>query len=103
MPPQPAPAGGMGIGGALATGAAMGLGAMAVEEAVRHISHRDESSDGFRSVGRDDSDDRRGHSPAFANDLGPDLDPNMGGNDFGISDSSSWDSGGSDSSGGDDW
>jgi hypothetical protein len=104
MPPQPAPAGGgMGLGGALATGAAMGLGAMAVEEAVRHFSHRDDRSDGLQSFRRDDIDGGRGPSPAFANDLGPDLDPNMGGNDFGISDSSSWDGGGGDSSSGDDW
>ncbi|MEJ8810827.1 hypothetical protein WKW77_07085 [Variovorax ureilyticus] len=102
MPPQPAPAGGMGLGGALATGAAMGLGAMAVEEAVRHFSRRDDRSDRFQSFGRDDSSDSRGHAPAFANDLGPELDPNMGGNDFGISDASSWDSGDS-GSGGDDW
>jgi hypothetical protein len=105
-PAQPAPAGGgMGIGGALATGAAMGLGAVAVEEAVRHFSHRDDRSDGHQSLNRDDSNDRRGHAPAFANNLGPDMDRDLGGNDFGISDSSSWDSGGggSDSSGGDNW
>jgi hypothetical protein len=104
MPPQPAPAsGGMGLGGALATGAAMGLGAMAVEEAVRHFSHRDDRGDPFQSFRRDDGDDRRGHSPALGDYLGPDLNPDLGGNDFGISDASSWDSGGSDSSGTDDW
>ena len=93
----------MGLGGALATGAAMGLGAMAVEEAVQHFTHRNERSGGLQSFGRDDGDVRRGQSPAFANDLGPDLNPDLGGNDFGISDSSSWDSGNSNSGDGDDW
>ena len=105
QPPQPMAAapvggGGMGLGGALATGAAMGLGAVAVEEAVRHFAG---GTGGYGDrqgfFGRDDAGvGRYDRDPAFANNLGPDTNADMGGNDFGISDASSWDSGG----GGDD-
>ena len=81
----PAPAT-TGLGGALMTGAAMGLGAVAVEEAVRHFSHRDDRMD--------DELLRRNDRPAFANNLGPDTNADMGGNDFGIADAGSWDNGG---------
>ena len=67
------------------TGAAMGLGAVAVEEAVRHFTHRDDRTD--------DELSRHNHQPAFANNLGPDTNADMGGNDFGIVDAGSWDSG----------
>ncbi|CAN5544502.1 hypothetical protein BH10PSE18_BH10PSE18_04240 [soil metagenome] len=85
--PSPAPAtAGSGLGGALMTGAAMGLGAVAVEEAVRHFSHRDDRSDNVVVNDR---------APAgFGNQLGPDANADMGGNDFGLMDSGSWDSGG---------
>lgn len=98
--PQPAPGtpaagGGMGLGGALMTGAAMGLGAVAVEQAVRHFSHPDGTPDRNVAPGAN-------QQPAFANDLGPSPDRDLGGNDFGITDASSWDSSGGDG-GGTDW
>lgn len=82
-----APAGGgSGLGSALMTGAAMGLGAVAVEEAVRHFSHRDERVDNVALPDR---------VPAgFGDRLGPDTNADMGGNDFGLTDTSSWDNGG---------
>ena len=81
----PAPtAAGSGLGGALMTGAAMGLGAVAVEEAVRHFSHRDDRSDNVVVNDR---------TPAgFGDRLGPDVNADMGGDDFGLTDTSSWDS-----------
>ncbi|MEJ8823803.1 hypothetical protein WKW80_17455 [Variovorax humicola] len=91
--PAPAP-GGLpgGLGGALMTGAAMGLGAVAVEEAVRHFSHRD---------GRSSDLERHPSGPStFGDNLGPDTSADMGGNDFGIQDAGSWDSG-TDNSGSD--
>jgi len=90
----PAPVGG-GIGSALATGAAMGLGAIAVEEAVRHFTHRDAASAADLVV-------PRSSQPAFANDLGPNANADLGGNDFGILDDSSWDANGTMDSGGSD-
>lgn len=74
-----------GLGSALMTGAAVGLGAVAVEEVVRHFSQRDRPDDLFG---------RRRDQPAFDNNLGPDTNADMGGSDFGISDAGSWDSGG---------
>lgn len=91
-PAAPAPSATSGIGGALMTGAAMGLGAVAVEQAVRHFSQRDRP---------DDIVERRRDQPAFDNNLGPDTNADMGGSDFGVSDAGSWDSsggGGGDSS-----
>ncbi len=94
-PPAPAaPSATSGLGGALMTGAAVGLGAVAVEQAVRHFSQRDRP---------DDIAEKRRDQPAFDNNLGPDTNADMGGSDFGISDAGSWDSG---SGGGDsssDW
>ncbi len=85
-----APSATSGLGGALMTGAAVGLGAIAVEQAVRHFSQRDRP---------DDMSERRRDQPAFDNNLGPDTNADMGGSDFGISDAGSWDSsGGGDSS-----
>jgi hypothetical protein len=87
--------GGMGSGivGGLATGLAVGAGVAAGEELVRHWVDRD----GVRHEGPPPAD----YIPP------PDDNANMGGNDFGVSDSSSWDSGSSfgDSGGGggDDW
>lgn len=109
--PQPAPgmqgmqmapgapaAGGVmgGLGGALMTGAAVGLGAAAVGEAVRHFSHPD-------SRPERDAAPAASQQPAFANDLGPSPDRDLGGNDFGITDTASWDSSGGDSGGSTDW
>jgi hypothetical protein len=90
----PAPAT-TGLGGALMTGAAMGLGAVAVEEAVRHFSHRDDRAD--------DEFSRRIDRPAFGSNLGPDTNADMGGNDFGITDAGSWDSGGGGVDSNSDW
>jgi hypothetical protein len=95
-----APMGGGGLGsgivGGLATGLAVGAGVAAGESLVRHWI----DGDGVRHEGPPPAD----YLPP------PDDNANMGGNDFGVSDSSSWDdnSGGSfgDSGGGgggDDW
>ena len=97
-PGAPAAGGGVmgGLGGALMTGAAVGLGAAAVGEAVRRFSHSDSPS------GRDTAP-VASQQPAFANDLGPAPDRDLGGNDFGITDTASWDSSGGDSGGSTDW
>lgn len=88
--PAATPAG-SGIGGALLTGAAAGLGAVAVEEAVRHFSQREGEHDRPRESTRSN----------FGDGLGPDTNADLGGNDFGISDPGSWDGGGNDA--GSDW
>lgn len=88
-----APAG-SGLGGALMTGAAMGLGAVAVEEAVRHFTHRDDRVD---NVVVNDS-----APAAFGERLGPDTNADMGGSDFGLWDAGSWDSGSNGGGGGGD-
>lgn len=75
-----------GLGGALMTGAAAGLGALAVGEAVRHFSHQEARTP--------DNPERRGDASAFGNNLGPDIDADMGGSDFGILDPGSWNDGG---------
>jgi hypothetical protein len=87
--------GGMGSGivGGLASGLALGAGVAAGEELVRHWI----DSDGNRHEGPPPAD----YVPP------PDDNANMGGNDFGVSDNSSWDDGGSSfdsgGGGGDDW
>jgi len=84
--PAPMGGGGMGSGivGGLASGLAIGAGVAAGEELVHHLVDRD----GNRIPAPPD------YVPP------PDDNPNMGGNDFGVSDSNSWDDGGG-SSGGD--
>ena len=74
--------GGMGSGivGGLATGAAIGAGMVAGEAMMHHFTDGDKSSNGVVS------DANAGDSWTDTND--------MGGNDFGIVDSSSWDDGG---------
>lgn len=84
---------GSGIAGGLATGLAVGAGVVAGEELARHFL---------------DSDRREGSAPPLANEPveNPDANSNMGGSDFGVSDSSSWDDGGGGFGGvdgGDDW
>jgi hypothetical protein len=81
--------GGMGSGivGGLATGLAVGAGVAAGEELVRHWI----DGNGVRHEGPPPAD----YLPP------PDDNANMGGNDFGVSDSSSWDDGGGSSFGGD--
>jgi hypothetical protein len=82
--------GGMGSGilGGLASGAAMGAGFAAGEEVIDHMFGGER---GERRVGSDG-----GVASA------PPVDPNadMGGDNFGVSDSDGWDDG---SSGGDGW
>ncbi len=91
----PAAGGGMGSGimGGLATGAALGAGMVAGQALMHHFTDGD-----------------RGNSaapPPSGNNWQPIAEPgnDMGGNDFGIADSSSWDDGGSSGGGGggDDW
>lgn len=88
--------GGMGSGivGGLASGLALGAGVAAGEELVRHWIDKD----GNRVEGPPPAD----YIPP------PDDNANMGGNDFGVSDGSSWDDSGSSfdgggGGGGDDW
>jgi tetratricopeptide (TPR) repeat protein len=87
-PPAPmmAPSAGMGSGimGGLATGAALGVGLVAGEALMHHFT------DGSASNGLINA--------AQANNA-PDNYNDMGGTDFGVADSSSWDDG----SAGDDW
>jgi uncharacterized membrane protein YgcG len=91
--PGPMMGGGPGIGsgivGGLVTGAAVGAGIVAGEELMHHFT------DG----------DRNNVVPQQDNYSAPPVNDNMGGSDFGISDSSSWDSGGGGGGGdsGGDW
>ena len=94
--PGMAPAAGGGIGsgimGGLATGAALGAGMVAGQALMHHFTDGDRSNPA---------------APApSGNNWQPIAEPNdMGGNDFGVADSSSWDDGGSGGGGGggDDW
>jgi hypothetical protein len=85
-PPAGPAGGGLGSGilGGLATGAAVGAGMVAGEELMRHFTEG--GSRNAASV------------PAGGWDAAPD---DMGGNDFGIADDSSWDD--TTGGGGDDW
>jgi hypothetical protein len=88
--------GGMGsdILGGLATGAAVGAGIVAGEELMHHLTDRDD-----RRVEYDDTP----RQSSWSDDSGTSSQNyDMGGNDFGVSDSSSWDSGGG-GGGSDDW
>jgi hypothetical protein len=92
-PAQPAGGIGSGILGGLATGAAVGAGVVAGEA----LMHR--ALDGHRS---DDGLDRLAN-PQIGGSQDDSLDKSqydMGGDDFGVSDASSWDD---NSGGGDDW
>jgi len=101
--PAPTQGGGLGssIMGGLATGAAVGAGIAAGEALVHHFT------DGDRERGHADNGGTRNDivydQPNTRNDLLSSDD--MGGNDFGLNDSSSWDDGGSGGGGGgsDDW
>jgi hypothetical protein len=90
--PRPGPMSGGGMGssilGGLATGAAVGAGMVAGEELAHHFM------DGNSGVA----------NAATMNDS-IDSAPDLGGTDFGMADSSSWDdgSGFADFGGGDDW
>ncbi|MCX7101602.1 MAG: tetratricopeptide repeat protein [Methylobacter sp.] len=87
-----AASGGMGSGlmGSLATGAALGAGVVAGEALMHHFI------DGDKNTAPPEHDNASWTSAS--NDVADD----MGGNDFGIADSSSWDDDSS-SDGGDDW
>lgn len=84
--PMGGPVGGMGGGmgsgilGGLATGAALGAGMVAGQELMHHFTDGDKSNSGMVN------DANAADSWADTND--------MGGNDFGMTDSSSWDDGG---------
>ena len=92
---QPA-AGGMGSGimGSLATGAAMGAGVVAGEALMHHFI------DGDKNSNRPDHDNSQWNNANTVSNIS--SDDEMGGTDFGVADSSSWDDDGS-SDGGDDW
>ena len=81
----PPPAAGGGLLGSLASGVAVGAGVVAGEELVRHILEPNHHTDA-------------GFGTAQAAE--PPLNPDLGGTDFGVNDTDSWDSGGG---GGDDW
>ncbi|HEX4326088.1 MAG TPA: tetratricopeptide repeat protein [Burkholderiales bacterium] len=90
-PAGPAPGMGSQILGGLATGAAVGTGVVLAEElAHRVFDHHGSSSQGFGNSGYVPF---QSIPDAAADD--------MGGNDFGVSDNSSWDDGGSGGGGGD--
>ncbi len=91
---QPQAGGGIGSGimGGLATGAAVGAGIVAGQALMHHFTDGDKPSGAAAPSSNDN------WAPAPAND--------MGGNDFGVADSSSWDSGSGGGDGGDgggDW
>ncbi len=89
------PGGGSNIMGGLATGLAVGAGVLAATEIGRRVfSHDDEP----RTSGG--SHDSSSSAPSGSGYLPMDANADMGGNDFGISDAGSWDSGGSSDSGG---
>lgn len=83
---------GSGIAGGLASGLAVGAGVVAGEELAHH----------FLDGGR-----RETVAPPADNAWQPDSNADMGGNDFGVNDSGSWDDssggGGGGGGGGDDW
>jgi hypothetical protein len=92
-PAPAAPGLGSGILGGLATGAAVGAGVVVGEELLHHVLDGQHSSSGNNAAG---------YQPfqSIPDDVAP-RDDDMGGNDFGIADNSSWDD--SSSGGGGDW
>lgn len=102
--PGVGPAGGMaqggigsGILGGLATGAAVGAGVVAGEELMHHVLDGNSRDGSVRQVDSSaDSDDKRSVGSQEAS-------YDMGGNDFGVNDASSWDDSSDSSSGSDDW
>lgn len=94
-PPPQAPGMGSQILGGLATGAAVGTGVVLAEEAVRHMMGGNHSSNSQNNL----SDSSYAPFQSI-----PDSSNDMGGSDFGVSDTSSWDDGGGSGGGGDsDW
>ncbi|NVM90651.1 tetratricopeptide repeat protein [Variovorax sp. SG517] len=103
----PAPSQGPGIGGALAAGAAAGVGAVVAGELLRHMmndrsdEHRGSTVNIFNTHrGHDSGNDRMGSSLWPTSDPEPErqVDRSFVDNDFGISDTSSWDDSSSSSS-----
>lgn len=103
----PAPSQGPGIGGALAAGAAAGVGAVVAGELLRHIMNdrSDERRGNTINIfnthrSHDSGNDRMGSSLWPTSDPEPDrqVDRSFVDNDFGISDTSSWDDSSSSSS-----
>ncbi|HJV00354.1 MAG TPA: tetratricopeptide repeat protein [Burkholderiaceae bacterium] len=93
-----APGMGSRIMGGLATGAAVGAGVVAGEALMRHFTEGDNAS---RERGHSDSrNDIIYDDPTQRNNLAGD---DMGGTDFGVSDSGSWDDNSGGGGGGDDW
>lgn len=86
--PMVAPGMGSGIAGGLASGLAVGAGVVAGEELAHHFI------DGNRTEG--------GIAPASDTPIPPD-NTDMGGQDFGIQDTSTWDDNSGSMGGGDDW
>jgi hypothetical protein len=84
---------GSGIAGGLASGLAVGAGVVAGEELAHHFLDGDRRGTVAPPVQSSDSFD------------GGSINNDMGGSDFGVSDSDSWDDGGSggDGGGGGDW
>lgn len=97
--PMPmAPTGGMGSGilGSLATGAAVGAGVVAGEALMHRVLDGGTQSSAATTSPVISNDWNRGNTSQEQN-------YDMGGNDFGLNDDSSWDDSSSSSSGGDDW
>ena len=84
------------------TGAAVGLGAVVVGQAVRHFTQPDglANNPGTQAASSQGAQAANNPLPSFANDLGPASGADMGGNDFGINDTASWDSNADSGSGG---
>lgn len=106
--PPPAASPGMGLGGALATGAAVGVGAIVAQEAVRHWMHdRNDTNDrdyggntgnynnNSRVADSGNAEMGRGLGPSSSTSPEPER---IVENDFGIRDTSSWDDANSGSS-----
>jgi MYXO-CTERM domain-containing protein len=109
MPPAaPAAAPGMGLGSALATGAAVGVGAIVAQEAVRHWMHdrsdtsdRSDRSDTSRVADSGNAEMGRGLWPSSS--PSPQEPERIVDNDFGITDPSSWDDGSGGGGDNNDW
>lgn len=98
-PVAPAAPHSIGLGSALATGAAVGLGAVVAEEAWRRMTRERPANEDQSASDEGNTRIGRGLWPAAASD----ASQAMGGTDFGIKDSSSWGSGASGTDADSDW
>lgn len=91
------PASGLGstLAGGLATGLAVGAGMMAAQAIGKSLMGNNE--------GNHDSASRLANNNSSSNSYEPIADNSMGGQNFGVNDTSSWDDGGSADVGGGDW